>query len=105
MSSDTEHNASVSHVVAIDEESECQIELALEGMSCASCAMRIEKGLKKVHGVKDASVNFATEKALVIYDRAQTDVEQMQQKVEQIGYKATPVMSPQLVAPDTDASP
>ena len=38
---------------------------AIEGMICASCAMCIEKGLKKVPGVKDASVNLATEQATV----------------------------------------
>src|SRR5437899_6662825 len=64
--------------------------LALEGMTCASCAMRIEKGLKKVPGVKDASVNFATEQATVTYDPAQTGMEQMVQKVDAVGYKATP---------------
>ena len=50
--------------------------LALEGMTCASCAMRIEKGLKKVPGVKDAGVNFAIEQATVTYDPLQTGVEQ-----------------------------
>ncbi|GAC1349122.1 MAG: heavy metal translocating P-type ATPase [Ktedonobacteraceae bacterium] len=64
--------------------------LALEGMTCASCAMRIEKGLKKVPGVRDASVNLATEQATVTYDPAQTDVERMVQKVEAVGYKVTP---------------
>jgi Cu+-exporting ATPase len=62
----------------------------LEGMTCASCAMRIEKGLKKVPGVKDASVNFATEQASVTYDPSQTGIEQMVQQVEAVGYKATP---------------
>ncbi len=70
--------------------------LALEGMTCASCAMRIEKGLKKVPGVKYANVNFATEQAAVTYDPAQTGIEQMIQKVEAVGYKAVPqVDSPQ----------
>src|SRR6266516_3891509 len=64
--------------------------LALEGMTCASCAMRIEKGLKKLPGVKDASVNLATEQAVVTYDPLQTGLEQMVQKVETVGYKATP---------------
>src|SRR6266700_870773 len=64
--------------------------LALEGMTCASCAMRIEKGLKKVPGVKDASVNFATEQATVTYDPSQTGIEQMVRSVEAVGYKATP---------------
>src|SRR5438045_9431364 len=69
--------------------------LALEGMTCASCAMRIEKGLKKVPGVKDASVNFATEQATVSYDPVQASLEQMVQKVEVVGYKATPQRSQQ----------
>ena len=68
--------------------------LALEGMTCASCAMRIEKGLKKVPGVKAASVNLATEKADVTYDPAQTSVEQLVLKVEAVGYKATPHVAP-----------
>src|SRR5712692_8655367 len=73
-----------------DSMAESRTTLTLEGMTCASCAMRIEKGLKKVPGVKDASVNLATERADVTYDPAQTGVEQMVQKVEAVGYKATP---------------
>src|SRR6478735_5949125 len=68
-----------------------QATFALEGMTCASCAMRIEKGLKKVPGVLDAQVNLATERGTVKYDPTLTDVEQMQQKVEAVGYKATPL--------------
>lgn len=67
--------------------------LTLEGMTCASCAMRIEKGLKKVPGVKDANVNLATELATVTYSPRETSVEQMVQKVDTIGYKATPRQS------------
>jgi Cu+-exporting ATPase len=69
---------------------ECRAVLALEGMTCASCAMRIERGLKKVPGVLDASVNLASELANVTYDPTQTDIEQMVQKVEAVGYKAYP---------------
>src|SRR6266702_2332562 len=69
--------------------------LALEGMTCASCAMRIEKGLRKVPGVKDASVNFATEQATVTYDPTQANLEQMIQKVDAVGYKARPQKSTQ----------
>ena len=64
--------------------------LALEGMTCASCAMRIEKGLKKIPGVKEASVNLATEQASVVYDPTQANMQQMVQKVEAVGYKAIP---------------
>src|SRR5215471_1281460 len=73
---------------------ESQATLALEGMTCASCAMRIEKGLKKLPGVKEASVNFATEQATVTYDPAQTGMEQMVQKVDAVGYKAIPLVLP-----------
>src|SRR5438034_3206452 len=84
-----EHDAVVSQG-----EREDRAVLALEGMTCASCAMRIEKGLKKLPGVKDASVNFATEQATVTYDAAQTGMEQMVQKVDAVGYKAIPLVMP-----------
>ena len=74
--------------------SRCQATFALEGMTCASCAMRIEKGLKKVVGVTDAQVNLATERATVTYDATQTGPEQMMKKVEAVGYKAFPLDQP-----------
>ncbi|MDQ3905435.1 MAG: heavy-metal-associated domain-containing protein, partial [Actinomycetota bacterium] len=48
-----------------------QVELAIHGMTCASCAARIEKKLNRLPGVH-ASVNFATEKARVSYTDAVT---------------------------------
>ncbi len=74
-------------------EVEAHVILNLEGMTCTSCAMRIEKGLKKVPGVKDVSVNFAIEQATVAYDTMQTTVEQICQKVENLGYKITPAQT------------
>src|SRR5215469_13019638 len=71
--------------------SQAGITLALEGMSCASCALRIEKGLKKVPGVADASVNLATERATVRYDPTQASVDDMLAKVKATGYAATPL--------------
>ena len=62
---------------------------AVEGMTCASCAMRIEKGLRKVPGVLDTQVNLASERGTVIYDPGQTGVEQLLRKIEAVGYKAT----------------
>ena len=73
---------------------ESRATFALEGMTCASCAMRIEKGLKRVPGVIDAQVNLATERGTVTYNPEQTGVEQMIQKVETVGYKATSVEQP-----------
>ncbi|GHO84080.1 cation transporter [Dictyobacter formicarum] len=43
-----------------------QAHFAVEGMSCAPCAMCVETRLKKVSGVKDVTVNLATEMATVI---------------------------------------
>ncbi len=65
--------------------------LALEGMTCASCAMRIEKGLKKLPGVADASVNLATERATVSYDASQVRMDDLIQKVSAVGYSASPI--------------
>jgi P-type Cu+ transporter len=81
--------------------------LSLEGMTCASCALRIEKGLKKVSGVAEASVNLATERASVRYDPATTSMGALLQKVEAVGYKATPisVATPQRSAPTTHTQP
>ena len=42
--------------------------LPIEGMTCASCVRTVERNLKRVHGVLNATVNFATEKATVVYD-------------------------------------
>ena len=71
--------------------------LEIEGMTCASCAMRIEKGLKKLPGVSEALVNLATEKANVTYDAGQADLARMIQKIEALGYGATPLAEPQPV--------
>jgi len=68
--------------------SEEQVQLLLSGMHCASCAGLIERGLKKVTGVKSANVNFAAEKARVVYDTASTNTEQLIKAVENTGYKA-----------------
>jgi len=63
------------------------VNLAVEGMTCASCANRIEKNLNKLDGV-DASVNFATENAAVTFDPAQVDPSQLIDAVKSAGYVA-----------------
>lgn len=64
------------------------VDFNLEGMTCAACANRIEKGLSKLPGVTNASVNFAMETARVEYSPADITVSDMQNKVKQLGYKA-----------------
>lgn len=61
----------------------------IEGMTCAACANRIEKGLNKLPGVTNATVNLAMETARVEYSPAEVSVSDLQQKVSQLGYKAT----------------
>ena len=56
--------------------------LQIEGMSCAACALRIEKNLSKIPGVKQATVNFATEKAAVEYDPAVATTGQFEETVK-----------------------
>src|SRR5215467_5291100 len=106
MASDMKHPIEEAvEVPPSDSREEARATLALEGMTCASCAMRIEKGLRRVPGVKEASVNLATERADVTYDPAQTDVEQLVRSVEAVGYQATPqVLSPPEVMPTDPAS-
>ncbi|MEK7545805.1 MAG: heavy metal translocating P-type ATPase [Patescibacteria group bacterium] len=62
--------------------------LALGGMHCSSCANLITRGLKKVKGVKEANVNFAAEKARVVFDPRQTDVAALVEAVRKAGYRA-----------------
>jgi P-type Cu+ transporter len=62
------------------------VELSIDGMTCASCAHRIEKKLNKLDGVT-ATVNFATEKARVEYPEDMTP-EQLVATVEEAGYQA-----------------
>src|SRR5438128_5186726 len=64
-----------------------RIDLQLEGMTCASCAARIERKLNKLEGV-EASVNFATERASVGYDSTLVEPAQLIAAVEQAGYGA-----------------
>ncbi|WP_120293576.1 heavy metal translocating P-type ATPase [Paraburkholderia sp. BL23I1N1] len=64
-------------------------ELDIGGMTCASCAMRVEKALAKVPGVTRASVNLATEKAS-IDSHAAVDSETLAGAVRKAGYDATP---------------
>ena len=64
-----------------------RVQLALEGMTCASCATRIEKKLNRLEGV-EASVNYATEEASVAFDPGRVQLEQLIRTVEAAGYGA-----------------
>src|SRR6266704_3214041 len=63
-----------------------RIVLPIEGMSCASCAATVQEALQGVSGVTQAAVNYATARAAVDYDDAQTNVAQLVQTVRAAGY-------------------
>jgi P-type Cu+ transporter len=65
-----------------------RLDLPVEGMTCASCASRVERNLNKLDGV-EASVNFATERASVAYDSGSVSPEAVVAAVEAAGYRAT----------------
>ena len=64
-----------------------RVELPITGMTCASCANRIERKLNKLDGVT-ATVNYATEKARVEFDPGTVAPEQLVGAVEAAGYQA-----------------
>src|SRR3954466_5399100 len=76
------------------------LELPITGMTCASCASRVERTLNQLDGVS-ASVNYATEKATVEYDPGAVEPEQLIGAVEAAGYSAA---LPEETATDETAS-
>ncbi len=65
-----------------------RLDLPIEGMTCSSCAGRVEKSLNKLDGV-EATVNFATERASVEFDPARVEPEQLLGAVADVGYTAS----------------
>lgn len=60
--------------------------LKINGMTCAACANRIEKGLSKIDGVEKANVNYAMEKSTIVYDPDKTNVDEFKNRIEKLGY-------------------
>jgi Cu+-exporting ATPase len=65
-----------------------KVTLQIEGMTCASCVKLVEKALRKAKGVKEANVNFATEKAHAIFEEKDTNIKNLIKVVENAGYAA-----------------
>ena len=86
-------NAPGSHQTAADD----QIDLAIDGMTCASCVLRVEKALAGVPGVKRASVNLATQRAHLDLVAGQTDAQRsapaLIAAVQKAGYEASQVQT------------
>jgi P-type Cu+ transporter len=65
-----------------------RLEIPVTGMTCAACAARVQKGLSRAPGVRDAAVNFATERATVEYDPSSSTASALVDAVERSGYGA-----------------
>ncbi|OIK13407.1 copper-translocating P-type ATPase [Bacillus sp. MUM 116] len=63
-----------------------ETDFQITGMTCAACATRIEKGLKKMEGVKEANVNLALEKSTIKYDPEMVSDQDFQKKIQDLGY-------------------
>lgn len=60
--------------------------IGITGMTCAACATRIEKGLNKMEGVEQATVNLALEKSSIKYDSSKLSEEDFEKKIAALGY-------------------
>lgn len=63
----------------------------IHGMHCASCALIIKQTLQEMDGVKNAEVNFATEKAKIELDPEKITTEKMNVEIDKLGYKLLPI--------------
>ena len=63
-----------------------RLEIPVTGMTCAACAARVQKGLSRAEGVREAGVNFATERATVEYDPSFATAADMAEAVRATGY-------------------
>lgn len=77
-------------------------ELAIEGMTCASCVGRVEKALRRIPGVLDASINLATERARIRHVAGIVSVADLEAAVEHAGY-ASRRQSAEIGAADREA--
>ena len=64
-----------------------ELPLAIEGMTCSGCVVRLEQSLRSTHGVLDAVVNLSLERAAVVIDDESTDLDHVMQAVRGAGFE------------------
>jgi Cu+-exporting ATPase len=64
-----------------------KIELKTKGMHCVSCENRIKEAILSLNGVKDAKVDYVTEKATIEFDPSKTDVKSIMKTIKDVGYE------------------
>lgn len=67
----------------------------IDGLDCADCAAKLEKGIRRLPGVRDAQVNFAAAKLKVVYDKTLLEVAQITKTVSGFGYSAAMLQAAQ----------
>ena len=82
--------------------SSATLDLGIGGMTCASCVTRVEKALRKVPGVTEATVNLATESARVSYQPSEQIEARLRRAVRDAGYEPR---AADALAQEQDASP
>lgn len=85
---------------AREEENIKEIAIPIGGMTCAACAKAVERTLNKFDGVKSTHVNFATEKAVVVYEASKIRVSELKSAIKKAGY--TPLEIEKTNAVDQD---
>lgn len=70
-----------------------EVSIPIQGMTCAACAKTIERVVGRLHGVESVSVNFATEKASIMYDPNTVRISVIKQAIAKAGYKALEIKS------------
>ncbi|MDR2631297.1 MAG: heavy metal translocating P-type ATPase [Spirochaetaceae bacterium] len=64
------------------------VTIPIGGMTCAACAARVEKAIRRLEGIENAAVNLATEKATVVYHPTTVRVSAIKASIEKAGYQA-----------------
>ena len=78
-----------------------QVEIPIEGMTCAACVSRVERALAATEGVEQASVNLVTKRASVRFDPARVEPGAMATAIEDAGYRVGVLEPP--AAPDRES--
>jgi Cu+-exporting ATPase len=79
-----------------------KVTFPVEGMTCASCVARVEKSIKKIEGIKNVSVNLATEKATFEFEEGKVNVKDVADMVEKAGYKMDVSSSKEIIKEEKD---
>ncbi|MDR3342042.1 MAG: heavy metal translocating P-type ATPase [Treponema sp.] len=72
----------------VEQSNNSTVTIPIGGMTCAACAQRVEKAIRKMEGIEIVSVNLATEKATVTYHPQKVRVSAIKETIEKAGYQA-----------------